>query len=267
MLQATTDLIKLFLVPGSLWFLICGLTAGVLLARGPTPLRRLAWPFLAALALLYWLESLPVVSEALATGFGRLNARQVTAREVSAAQAIVVLGAGVSSYTAARHTITVPEQQTVLNALEAARIFRLLEERVHVVASGGIPDPQSTAKPEAAVLLELLERDGVPADHVVLESASRTTYEQALRVAPLLKDRGWNRFVLVTSPAHLLRATAAFAAQGVQPIPGPASFRSQSPDVPRFWWRPSGAALAVSELSLYDYMAWVYYWTRGYVAA
>ena len=113
----------------------------------------------------------------------------------------------------------------------------------------------------------MLIRNGVPADRIVLESESRTTREQVVLVTPLLKARGWDRFVQITSPVHLTRAARGFAAQGLQPVPVSAPYRSEilAPPPPRWW--PDGAALALSERSMYDYIALFYYWMRGWLTA
>lgn len=50
---------------------------------------------------------------------------------------------------------------------------------------------------------------GVPADAIVLETASTTTRENLIFAAPLIKERGWRRIALVTSQSHLARALAA----------------------------------------------------------
>jgi uncharacterized SAM-binding protein YcdF (DUF218 family) len=65
---------------------------------------------------------------------------------------------------------------------------------------------------------------------------------------------------------HMPRAAATFRAQGVDPIPAVARFRSDAL-VPAVRWRPSDAALGVSRRAFYDYLAWLYYWQRGWLRA
>ena len=267
MLQAFAELIKAFFVPGSLFFLLLGLTAGVLLAYGPRRSRRLAIPALALLAIGYWLASFPVVSDALNTRFHSDEAHSVMLPDLSGAQAIVVLGAGATGYAAEGRTVTIPSQQTIFNALEAARVFQLLAGRLPVIASGGVGDPDTVKDPESVLLRDLLLRYGVPSEQITLESTSRTTHEQALLVAPLLKEGGWDRFVLVAPPVHMPRAVAVFTAQGVQPIPAVSQFQSDPPPVRTARWMPNEAALQASTRAAYDYLAWGYYWMRGWLTA
>jgi len=265
-LEGVAGFVKAFLVPGSFSFLFFGLTFGVLLAYGPRRWRRLAVPVLTLLAASYWLLSLPLVSDALATRFHARGSMPASAMDIAEARAIVVLGAGISGYVVNGGSATVPDSQTIFNALEAARLFHLLDRRPSVIASGGITNPNSQLEPETAVIRDLLLRAGVPADRILLESTSRTTHEQALNVAPMLKARHWERFALVTPPAQMPRAVAAFAAQGVEPMPAAAPYRSSPlPGSPPARWRPNSGALNVSARAAYDYLAWGYYWMRGWL--
>ena len=55
--------------------------------------------------------------------------------------------------------------------------------------------------------IALLNR--VPADAIVLETASTTTRENLVNAAPLVGGRGWRRVALVTSASHMPRALGA----------------------------------------------------------
>jgi uncharacterized SAM-binding protein YcdF (DUF218 family) len=266
MLESVAEFVKSSLIPGSFTFLLLGLTLGVLLGYGPRRCRRLAIPALTLLAGGYWLASLPIVSEALATRFHARDAAPATATRLAGAEAIVVLGAGASSYSVAGHTTTVPHRQTLYNAVEAARLFHLMSGRLTVIASGGVARPQSQEEPETTMLRDLLVSAGVPPERIILESESRTTHEQALNIAPLLKAHDWEHFALVTPPVQLPRAAAVFATQGVHPIPAAAPYRPAIPGrSPPSRWIPNGGSLNDSAEAAYDYLAWGYYWMRGWL--
>ena len=265
MLQSLADFIKAFLVPGSFSFLLCGLTFGALLAHGPRRSRKLAVPLLTALAAMYWLQSLPVVADALASRFHAADARPRSAGDLSGAQAIVVLGAGAWSYGPTNLRLTVPLEQTIYNAFEGARISRLMSDRLPLIASGGPVEANAHQDSEGAIVRDLLIRSGVPAERILLESASRTTREQVLNITPLLKQHQWDPFVLIAPAVQMPRAAAGFAAQGVHPIAAAAPFPSQHASVPAGRWIPNGGALGVSERAAYDYLAWGYYWMRGWL--
>jgi len=268
MLQSLAAFIKTFLIPGSFSFLVLGLTLGILLLHGPGRSRRFAVLLLTGLGVLYWLESLPVVASALATRFHAADAHQRSADDISGARAIVVLGAGARTFGPATLRVTEPFDQTIFNAFEGARLSHLVSGRLPVIASGGVVDPeeggQDTGKDtEAALLRDLLIRGGVPAERILLESASRTTHEQVLNIAPMIKRQGWDPFVVVAPAVQMPRAVAGFVSQGVHPIAAAAPFQDDS--APSGRWMPNGGALGVSERAAYDYLAWAYYWMRGWL--
>jgi len=223
-------------------------------------------PLLALLAFSYWLGSVPVVADALATRFHARDAGEVTVGELSGAKAIVVLGAGIrTSYVAGGHVVPIPDPQTVYNAVEAARIYRLLPDGLPVVASGGRQLERADEEVESAILKDWLVKAGVPAARIVLESGSRNTHEQAQLVAPLLKTNHWERFVLVTPAVQGPRAAAVFRREGVDPIPASAPFLSEGDRRHAPGWIPNGSALRATERATYDYLAWAYYWMRGWL--
>lgn len=254
---------KTFLVPGSASFLLAAVTAGlVLLALGRT--RGLGRWILTLVILLYWVLSLPAVCDWL----GRTLPGFLTPRAPSAAapRAIVALSAGVSRNgdSRASDAIVVPLEQTTLNAIEAALLYAQ-KGPLPVIASGGCNDC-AIETAESATLRQLLIARGVPADRIVEESTSRTTREQALNVAPIVRAHAWNPVLLVTSPVHLLRARGAFNNAGVDVIPTPAAPHSAGTTFERRWM-PSPDALESSQKSMYDYLGYFYYWSRGWLSA
>jgi len=266
MFQAFAEFVKSLLIPGTLTFLLFGITIGIALAYGPRRMRRFGLPVIAALTAVYWVISIPIVGELLATRFHAATARQVTAADVAGAQAIVVLGAGVrNSYTVLGRTWTMPDAQTIYNAIEAARIHNLFPGGLPIVASGGVqPDVHEEREAESDILREWLMRAGVPAEHILVESGSRTTREQAQLVAPLLKAHHWERFALVVPAVQGPRAAAVFRKEGVSPIQAAAPYLSEAQRKSESGWLPVAGNLRISERAIYDYMAWGYYWVRGW---
>jgi uncharacterized SAM-binding protein YcdF (DUF218 family) len=258
--------IKLFLIPGSLSFLLAGVTVGVLLAAGVRRFRRVALAGLGAIVLLYWILSIPVIAESLATRFHETTTPR-SPTDVRGCDAIVVLGAGISSLTSNGQTLNIPDPQTAFNAFEGARIYHLLETPVAVVASGGVADRYRQRQPESLVIRGLLVMAGVPDDSIVLDSASKTTHEQAVNIAAMARQRGWRRIALVTPPVQMARAVGAFAREGLSSIArAEAPYQSDAEGQRRSRWLPSTEALWISERALYDYLGWMYYWTRGWLA-
>jgi uncharacterized SAM-binding protein YcdF (DUF218 family) len=103
----------------------------------------------------------------------------------------------------------------------------------------------------------------VPHDRIVLESASRNTRDEALVIAPMLRELGVDRVVLVTSAVHMRRAVGAFRAVGVNPLPAVA------PDPKyRVMWvaqlRPGREGLNLSSQVAHELAGLPYYWARGW---
>lgn len=89
-----------------------------------------------------------------------------------------------------------------------------------LLLSGGSPDARPA---EAQVALELAARAGVPADRCLVETKSRSTFDNARYSAAMLRELGEREVIIVTCDFHLLRATSHFRAQGltVFPVPSP----------------------------------------------
>jgi uncharacterized SAM-binding protein YcdF (DUF218 family) len=179
--------------------------------------------------------------------------------EAHGARAIVVLSNGVHVHHSGEQHLAVPSGQTAANALEGARVSRLLADPV-ILASGGRSDPDSNVA-ESEVVAAALEALRIPASRIVLESTSGTTYEQAVNLAAWLRAHGRPPFVLVTAPEHMRRAAGVFRAVGMPPdaLSAPAS------EVDSPAWQPSLPALARSESALYEYVAWCFYRWRGWL--
>ena len=173
-MRLAADIVKVALVPGSIFFLVVGLIVGVfLLHRGPRGARGgRAW--LTALCLLYCILGLPIVSNALIhtlqAGYKPLE----TPGDAKDARVVVVIGAGVVSYTSDGRAIHEMASRTAYTVLEAARIYQLTNPS-WVIASGGIPNSVSQTVPESEVIRGELVRLGVPADRILVDSTSRNT--------------------------------------------------------------------------------------------
>jgi uncharacterized SAM-binding protein YcdF (DUF218 family) len=105
---------------------------------------------------------------------------------------------------------------------------------------------------------------GVAEDRIVEESQAANTRDHASFVPPLLKARGVSQFVLVTSQQHIARSLKAFQAAGLHPIPSTPEFYVGT-GRPFEMYLPSEAALEASQAMIYDQLAIVYYWLRGWV--
>jgi uncharacterized SAM-binding protein YcdF (DUF218 family) len=264
MLDAVATAFKLLLVPGSLSFLLIGLTLGVVLLFSRR-LRRLAIVELSVLTLLYWLLTIPVFADLLANRFQPSGAARLSAAEVTRCDAIIVLGAGVVTHSLNGYQASVPDRQTIFNAFEGARLYHDAGRPIPVVASGGVVNTEWQHEPESRLIRDLLVRGGVPGDAILMESESKTTHEQAVNLAPLIRQHGWTRVAVVAPSVQMPRAVNGFVREGVAVVPAEAPFASDTgTGTALARWVPSGDALTVSARASYDYLAWFYYWMRGW---
>lgn len=257
------DFLKEHLHPSSPFTILVVLGVGVawLFLR---PSSR--WPrrFLLAMLIAYWFISTHTGASLLVAGLGHGFSALHSREEARGAEAVVVLGGGAATFSADSQVVGVLTSSSVLRALEGARVAKLIGARL-VVASGGEPRQELQLKPESEMLHAVLAAAGVPADRIVEESASKNTRDQARLIPAMLRARGIEHFVLVTSPVHMRRSLALFRAQGIEPVPSVSLMRSEHLPSPSLIL-PDGGALFVSDEALYDYLACVYYWWKGWLS-
>ena len=111
-------------------------------------------------------------------------------------------------------------------SLYAVRAFRTGGFQRVLVTAGPQGSPGSPSL--AAAMRDFMVGLGVPASAITVEERSRSTRENALYSAEILRD--WQgRKVLLTSDCHMRRARRAFARAGVDAVPAPV------PDIGKRW--------------------------------
>jgi uncharacterized SAM-binding protein YcdF (DUF218 family)/lysophospholipase L1-like esterase len=133
----------------------------------------------------------------------RLIAPLLLSDSSARADVIVVLGAGVIGDC-------VPNLNGMRRVVRGARLFREGRAPFLVITGGAAPGECPVADAMARMAREL----GVPADKILVERESRSTWENAQRTAPLLRDRSIGRILLVTDRLHMRRAVGVFAKEG-----------------------------------------------------
>ena len=119
--------------------------------------------------------------------------------------------------------------------------------------------------PEADAMLQFLVDLGVPADRVLLEGRSRTTYENARETEQLLAAKGIERVLLVTSALHMRRAEATFRAAGVDVVPAPTDFEVVTERSSTMLdYLPDASALEGSSRAFKEYLGLLVYRWRGW---
>lgn len=216
--------------------------------------------FLAATAIawvIFW--SLPTTS--LWAG-GMLEQRypHEPAGSLPVEQAIVVLGG--NTLGGRRNWFEPYNSKTaILRTDTAAHLYDAGRAPLIIVSGAALDGGRS----EAAVMAAALERDGVPADAIVRENHSLTTHQNALYTAQILRARGIQRFLLVTSALHMPRAMASFQRQGLSPVAAPSPPQIVVPDEPDFsFWLPDLPTLHASRSIVKEYLGMLVYWLRGW---
>ncbi len=132
------------------------------------------------------------------------------APRLDAADAIVVLGGGVH-----------PDGTLSCEALHRATRGLVLYHQglAPLVAFSGAG---SRGGPVEAEVYSRLARDlQIPPEAIVTVSGGRTTHEEAVALAEVLRPRRVHRILLVTNSLHLTRAAGAFEKAGFQVAPAP----------------------------------------------
>jgi uncharacterized SAM-binding protein YcdF (DUF218 family) len=187
-----------------------------------------------------WLWATPATSQWLTTALQDEYPAQAV-QALPAAQAVVLLGGGMVGPDARR---PYPDLGRAADRVwHAARLYHAGKAPLLVATGGG--DPAVSPMSEASAMKLLLLDLGVPESALVLEEASFNTRENALNTAALLKARGVQRVLLVTSALHMRRAVRHFEAAGLQVVPA-ACDHAPAPSDGWQRWIPSADALSNS---------------------
>ncbi len=257
------EFVKSNLIPGSISFLLIGLALGVILLYAGRRAARWGTRWLTALAILYFLLSLPFTAHALAAPLDAGVLPLELGPIPESTEAIVVLGGGGVSIESGGVSTQVLSDSSTLRALEGVRLYRMLDNP-WVIVSGGANEKAGLVTAESEAMRDLLIDNGVPSERILVESGSQDTHDQALKVPALLDAHGIKSFVLVTSPTHMLRALRSFEKAGLDPLPVLASERSDT-QPPGFPVLPSQSALNESRTALREWMGLLYYAVRGWI--
>ena len=146
---------------------------------------------------------------------------------------IIVLGGYEDGrITDARGTLTLND------AAERITETALLAHRlpgVPVIISGGSGAILLEDKPAADAIAAYLSGIGIASERIRIEGLSRTTYENARLTRELMQPKSSQRWLLVTSAAHMPRSVGTFRHAGFDVIAWPVDFRTKDTSDA---WRP-----------------------------
>jgi len=222
-----------------------------------------------ALSLL-WLASNRWVSYALARS---LEWRNLPSDSIPHAEVIVILGGGTESADP-------PRPMTEVNSagdrvLYAAKLYQQGASPAILVSGGNLEFSEARGTSPAEEMTELLILTGVPKEAIWQQSESQNTYEDAIYSAEILREKGIEEIILVTSAMHMPRAKALFEHQGISVIPAPVDFTITQQnwesafkpgiDEALIYLLPNTSSLGLTTNALKEYLGMLVYGLRGWL--
>ena len=200
-----------------------------------------------------------------------LEWQQIPTGELPEADAIVILGGATKSAFPPRPGVELNEGGD--RVLYGAQLYR--EEKAPVViASGGRIDWRGGGPSESADMAEILKTLGVPDSAILQDPTSLNTYQNAVNVRQIVKERGIRRVLLVTSAMHMPRSLRIFQRQGIDAIPAPTDFQVTQQDIKEPFsstqatvlnFLPDAERLEKTTRALKEYIGLVIYRLRGWL--
>jgi uncharacterized SAM-binding protein YcdF (DUF218 family) len=250
-----SKILGFFTFPSNTIAAICLLGAGLLLVRWWRSGSRIL--ALGVLLLLLFGYS-PASTVLLLTLTERFPAWQFDGHEPDG---IIVLGGAIDSeVSAARNSVqTDAFGERLIAMLELARRF----PKARIVFSGGSGSLIEHPHPEAPIAGQLLERFGVAPERIVLESQSRTTYENATFVRALVSPKPGERWLLVTSSFHMPRAIGAFRRAGLEVEAYPVDWRTRGWEDAALPFDQLSNGLFRADMVAHEWIGLIAYWLTG----
>ena len=109
--------------------------------------------------------------------------------------------------------------------IEAARMARLYPMS-QIIVSGGDGSFSGDYKGDGELAADFLSAMGIEPGRLIRETSSRNTAENAEETVRLMKARGLENCLLITSAYHMPRALSLFEAAGANLIPWPSDYRA-----------------------------------------
>ena len=172
---------------------------------------------------------------------------------------IVVLGGAIDDLTS-RDRGT-PTLTSAANRLTSFVILARRYPNARLVFTGGSGDIVQGVSNEAEYARILLDQLGLPPARVLFETASRTTEENARDTAALVHPQPGERWVLLTSAAHMPRAVGAFRRVGWTVLAWPVGYQSR--DRISAYAQPLGPKLALLDWAAHEWIGLLVYYVRG----
>ena len=202
---------------------------------------------------LFTLFSYNIITNSLLKGLESNYPPLVAMPDASVVPWVVVLAGGVSvdKELPANDQLT---SLSLLRLIEGIRIYRQMPGS-RLLLSGGSGSDTVT---EAALMAETALSLGVKRQDLYLEKNSLDSKDQAREVKYIV---GNERFILVSSAAHMPRLMALFKKQGLTPIPAPTnSWMSKRQKIKPRDFFPSASLLHKTDRAIHEHLGLI--WAR-----
>jgi uncharacterized SAM-binding protein YcdF (DUF218 family) len=177
------------------------------------------------------------------------------------AGAIVVLGSGTRVIEGPQEHVEL-DPSGVFRCIHAAEVYRRTGP-CPVIVSGGKVSPRAPGPPPAEAMRDLLIHLGVAPTDVVAETASRTTYENAVYSRELLDDRNLGDVVLVTDAAHMFRSVGCFREVGMDVTPAACNYQATALSWTADTFLPAAWSARKTEAAVHEWLGIAWYWLCG----
>jgi uncharacterized SAM-binding protein YcdF (DUF218 family) len=205
--------------------------------------------------LLLWISATPAIANHLTAVLeNQVLLHQMN--DIPEADCLVLLGGIVASPTPYR--LDADFSGTVDRAFKTAELYASGKAKRVIVTAGNQPWLQDQV-PESAIIADLLQRLGIPATAIIQDSSSRNTWENAVNSALLIEQSKCASTLLVTSAAHMPRAVAAFARNGVDVFPVSTDVTAVDQLKGIDAWLPQAGALAMTSATMREWLGQVVY--------
>ena len=213
--------------------------------------RKIAITLVLFSTITLFIFSLPITSHTLAIALEKHPAIPPTELQAYHADAIVVLGGGVISYTDEYQNSSLSD-----NAIMRLRYAAFVQRQTGLpMLTTGTGHPGRIS--EAETMQHILANEyKIP--NVIAEAASKTTHENATNLASILRQHNMQRILLVTSSLHMNRSVDLFTRQGLEVIPAPTDLYSNY-DIDWKYYIPSGNGLYDTRNVLHEYLGILWY--------
>ena len=153
-----------------------------------------------------------------------------------------------------------PSQESFQRLAVGYELQRLINLRLPLIVSGGFTEG-GQAPSEAGVAAEFFANHRSELRPTELEQTSTNTYESAMQLAPVLRERNARRVLLVTSDIHMWRSLATYRARGIDAVPVPSLSLPATRGIRA--WLPTPIGLRATTRTFYEYQALVLYVLGG----